>query len=506
MNAALMQMAFEAPPAAPPKGAGKPAASQGKDGGEFGAVFAGLVAAGQPQTGEGQKTDAENPQTAVEAAPVFAPGMWTVATLFAQMPQTTTAVLTAAPVADQGSTGAITPLPAAAPQTAQTAQQPLPLPQLTAAQTAVTAEQTPPVANGQQAGQGATPVMQQAQQAQAATATQRLPDLPAVQSMPQVTPAAMTEAEATPLPAVTIEGEAAPIPAAVPVPTPDERPAAAATGQGAAAQRQVEPTVISQATIAAAAAGGQLQPEKPATAQAPVVKAEAEPKALTPTASTAAMPAAAAGGETQTAGGDSAALSAEIFAPAAPNPAPTPETATANQLFAAIVDQAAVRAGAAENTAAPAGNQPAAPQDPHNVAGQIVDNARLITRAESSEMVIKLKPEHLGELTLKIVVDSGVVSATFHTKNAEVRAAIEASLPQLRQDMADQGLKVDNVGVYTSLDHFFANDQRHAPQQQQMPQPARRPSGDEVFADTAAAVTALGVQSAAGGTGIDYRI
>jgi flagellar hook-length control protein FliK len=81
-------------------------------------------------------------------------------------------------------------------------------------------------------------------------------------------------------------------------------------------------------------------------------------------------------------------------------------------------------------------------------------------------MVIRLKPEHLGELTLKIAVDSGVVSATFHTSNAEVRAAIEASLPQLRQDMANQGLKVDNVGVYASLDHFFANDQRHAPQQQ----------------------------------------
>lgn len=502
MDVALMQFVAEAQAAAPPKGAGKSAASQGKDGGEFGAMFAGLVTAGQPQGGEATKPDAET-QTAGETAPGMTPGMWNVAALLAQFTQTTAAGQPAAPQAAQDAAGAITPLATTVEQTAQPAQT-LPLPQFAAPATGDTGQQTLPEATAQPAVQTATTqTAQQVQQAPAASAAQTQPARPEVQVMPVATPAAIPATPAATAPAPTTEAQAAPVPTAAAIPAPAGQPTAA--GQEATAEQQVGPTVISQAAITAAIAGGQRQPEKPAAAQATVTAVEVEAEAQTQTATATAMT-VAAGGETQAAGDDSSALTAENFPPAAQNAAPTTETATANQMFAALVDQAAGRTTATESTFAAAGdNQAATAQDPHNVAGQIVDHARLITRAENSEMVIRLKPEHLGELTLKIVVDSGTVSATFHTSNSEVRAAIEASLPQLRQDMANQGLKVDNVGVYTSLDHFFANDQRHAPQQQ-MPQTARRTSGDEAFADTVATVAAIGAQTAGGGTGIDYRI
>ncbi len=514
MDVVLMQFAAEAQTAAPPKVAGKPSASQVKDGGEFGAMFAGLVADGQPQNGEAKKPDAET-QAAGETAPGLTPVMWNVAALMVQAPLTATADQTAAPPAAQDTTGAITPLPAAAVQTAQ-ATQPLPLPQVSAPETSDADQQALPAATAQPAEQKpATPVAEQVQQAPVLSAGQTMPARPQMPVMPAATqapiaPAPTTEVQAAPpptAPAPTSEAQATPIPTAAAIPAPAEQPATAVTGQETAAEQQVKPTVITPATITAAIAGGQRHTEKPAIAQNPVTTAEGETEVeAQPRIATTAVMTVAASGETQAAGDESAEFSAENFPPAAQNAAPPPETATANQMFAALVDQAAGRANAAERTFAAAGNQatPAA-QDPHNVAGQIVDNARLITRAENSEMVIKLNPEHLGELTLKIVVDSGAVSATFHTKNAEVRAAIEASLPQLRQDMANQGLKVDNVGVYTGLDQFFANDQRHAPQPQ-MTQTTRRQRGEEIFADTAAAVTAAGMQSAAGGTGIDYRI
>jgi flagellar hook-length control protein FliK len=200
-------------------------------------------------------------------------------------------------------------------------------------------------------------------------------------------------------------------------------------------------------------------------------------------------------------GDDDAALTADNPTPDAPQQPAASATATPTA-FAALVDQKLAPATATAAEATPTAQQPAGP-DPYNVAGQIVDNARLITRAANSEMVIKLKPEHLGELTLKIAVDNGTVSATFHTASAEVRSAIEASLPQLRQDMASQGLKVDYVGVYASLDHFFANDQRHAPQQQQVPT-ARRQGGDESYTDAVAAAAGLPDSRTAGG--IDYRV
>ena len=67
-------------------------------------------------------------------------------------------------------------------------------------------------------------------------------------------------------------------------------------------------------------------------------------------------------------------------------------------------------------------------------------------------MVIKLNPEHLGNLTLKISVSAnGAVNASFHSDNAQVRTIIENSLVQLRQELNNQGLKVENVQVYAGL-------------------------------------------------------
>ena len=67
-------------------------------------------------------------------------------------------------------------------------------------------------------------------------------------------------------------------------------------------------------------------------------------------------------------------------------------------------------------------------------------------------MIIRLKPEHLGELTLRVAVGSdGAVQASFHSDNAHVRSVIENSLVQLRQELNTQGIKVDRVGVYTGL-------------------------------------------------------
>ncbi len=104
------------------------------------------------------------------------------------------------------------------------------------------------------------------------------------------------------------------------------------------------------------------------------------------------------------------------------------------------------------------------PQKDYEVARQIVEQARLLRMPEQTEMVIRLKPEHLGELTLKVsVAASGAVNAAFHTDNAAVRTIIETSMIQLKQELQAQGLKVDNVGVYAGLsDSSLMNGQQDA--------------------------------------------
>lgn len=126
--------------------------------------------------------------------------------------------------------------------------------------------------------------------------------------------------------------------------------------------------------------------------------------------------------------------------PAPQNPQPvTPSTGPAPVQEAASAD------------AAPAA-QPQRPQPDYEIPRQIVEQARLLRTLTDTQMVIRLKPEHLGELTLRVAVGSdGAVQASFHSDNAHVRNVIENSLVQLRQELNNQGLKVDRVGVYTGL-------------------------------------------------------
>ena len=152
----------------------------------------------------------------------------------------------------------------------------------------------------------------------------------------------------------------------------------------------------------------------------------------------------------------------------------------------------------------------AMPQTDYEVPKQIVDQARLIQRGQDTEMVIHLKPEHLGDLTLRVSVGTdGAVNASFHSNNAEVRTIIENTLVQLRQELNNQGLKVDNVGVYAGLaDGGLPQDQgqQQAFQQGSQRQHTTRESA-AAFEDGQELTAALAAQEGSIATdGVDYRI
>ncbi|MBP2660842.1 MAG: Flagellar hook-length control protein-like protein [Firmicutes bacterium] len=141
-------------------------------------------------------------------------------------------------------------------------------------------------------------------------------------------------------------------------------------------------------------------------------------------------------------------------------------------------------------------------KDSYHVASQIVDQARLISGQKNTEMIIQLKPEHLGELTLKVTVESGVVSASFHSNNSEVRNIIEASLPQLKQELSNQGLKIDNVDVYAGLGDFFSNGQHESRQKPEVK--VQNKKIEEDFLD--ALDDSTGIVESTSESGVDYRI
>ncbi len=155
-----------------------------------------------------------------------------------------------------------------------------------------------------------------------------------------------------------------------------------------------------------------------------------------------------------------------------------------------------------------------APQDDFNVPRQIIEQARLLRRGEDTQMVIKLNPEHLGELTLKVSVSAnGAVNASFHSDNAQVRAIIENTLVQLKQELNNQGLKVDNVDVYAGLSdgQLPQGEGQQAWQQNQghgssAAGNAANIGGVEEYGEDTAVTAAAAAESQVAAEGVDYRI
>ncbi|MFL6587674.1 MAG: flagellar hook-length control protein FliK [Luteimonas sp.] len=71
---------------------------------------------------------------------------------------------------------------------------------------------------------------------------------------------------------------------------------------------------------------------------------------------------------------------------------------------------------------------------------------------------IRLNPEHLGRIDLKIQLDGTRVSAEFASANADVRQALEATLPKLRDMLGQHGLQLGHADV--------GQRQQNAPQSQ----------------------------------------
>lgn len=144
--------------------------------------------------------------------------------------------------------------------------------------------------------------------------------------------------------------------------------------------------------------------------------------------------------------------------------------------------------------------------DVHQVLDQIVEQTKVIAKPENTEMVMKLKPEHLGELTLKVAIENGVVNASFHSNNPEVRSLIEASLPQLKQELANTGLKVDNVSVYAGLSQFQSNQEQNQNSRQQLMKFTNKRSASEFVEAIEGELTAGNIPGIGSQAGVDYRI
>lgn len=129
--------------------------------------------------------------------------------------------------------------------------------------------------------------------------------------------------------------------------------------------------------------------------------------------------------------------------------------------------------------------------NPVQIIEQILETAKVVLNQETTSMELMLNPENLGKVNLNISVKEGIVTASFVAQNEAVREAIESQVVLLKENLNNQGIKIEAVEVTVESHAFEAgtgqeqnntfNEQRE--EQKKQNRPLRLDSLDDLSAD-----------------------
>jgi flagellar hook-length control protein FliK len=118
---------------------------------------------------------------------------------------------------------------------------------------------------------------------------------------------------------------------------------------------------------------------------------------------------------------------------------------------------------ASTQTPAPAPSANATPVLDNEIIDQVVKGMQMRSNIDgTSELRLRLQPDQLGSVTLKLTVNGSSVSASAVAQNADVRNALIGNQDQLARSLADAGLKLTSFTVDLS-----SNGEQQQQQQQQ---------------------------------------
>jgi len=97
------------------------------------------------------------------------------------------------------------------------------------------------------------------------------------------------------------------------------------------------------------------------------------------------------------------------------------------------------------------------PAEAKEIISQVIENAKVILTPDKSEMVMDLKPDSLGKISLKVVTENGIVMAKFVAENQQVRQVLEANMQLLKDSLERQGMNVQGFSVSVRQDSRQSN-------------------------------------------------
>ncbi|MBL8027440.1 MAG: flagellar hook-length control protein FliK, partial [Fibrobacteres bacterium] len=102
----------------------------------------------------------------------------------------------------------------------------------------------------------------------------------------------------------------------------------------------------------------------------------------------------------------------------------------------------------------------ARPTSDKAVMQQITTKFQLIQAQHGSEIRMQLKPEHLGSVKISLEIQQDTVVARLQVDSDRVKHIVETNLQQLRDTLAEQGLKMEKceVSVNNGSNDFFKRE------------------------------------------------
>lgn len=111
-------------------------------------------------------------------------------------------------------------------------------------------------------------------------------------------------------------------------------------------------------------------------------------------------------------------------------------------------------------------------QEMQNIVEQVVEQIKVKLSGDSTSMEMQLNPEQLGKVHVSVVSKAGQMTATFAVENQIAKEALESQLVTLKDNLSEQGLKVDVVEVTISQHGFDQNS--FSGQQNEFSNPAKK--------------------------------
>ncbi|MCI8326918.1 MAG: hypothetical protein HFI37_03980 [Lachnospiraceae bacterium] len=92
-----------------------------------------------------------------------------------------------------------------------------------------------------------------------------------------------------------------------------------------------------------------------------------------------------------------------------------------------------------------------------DIIRQVSEFTRIMYQGDVTSMEMQLNPENLGKIYVQVTAKEGVITAHFAAQNEAVKEALESQITLLKENMNQQGIKVEAVEVTIASHEFERN-------------------------------------------------